>query len=390
MSTKPQSYLRQVRDSHTHDGTEKCPLCEQALPTELTSEALKKKMELQKNKELRLREASIRSELNLQKENEILAVRKEEEANSRTRETKIREEVSKNLNKAHQEKLEGALVKQREAEALLKEKERGYEDRENLAVKKALLDQREALDDESLAKERKIRAEEFQKSERLRTQVEKLQRQLAEKSNSALGEGAEIDLFEALKEEFETDRIQRVKKGQPGADIRHEIIHNGQVCGKIVYDSKNHGSWRNSFVEKLKTDQLADKADHAILTTSVFPAKSSQLKLQNDVILLNPARVVELVKMLRQHIVQIHRLRLSADQKASKMTELYEFILSERYQQLISRSDQIADDLLNLEVAEKSAHDKVWKKRGALIRNCQKVSGDIANEISGIIENGIN
>jgi hypothetical protein len=35
-----------------------------------------------------------------------------------------------------------------------------------------------------------------------------------------LGEGAEIDLYQALKVEFGEGKIERINKGQPGADSR--------------------------------------------------------------------------------------------------------------------------------------------------------------------------
>jgi len=40
-----------------------------------------------------------------------------------------------------------------------------------------------------------------------------------------------------------------------------------------VIDSKNHQGWSNSFVPKLREDQVAAGADHAILSTSAFPAE---------------------------------------------------------------------------------------------------------------------
>ena len=52
-------------------------------------------------------------------------------------------------------------------------------------------------------------------------------RKLEKKTAEELGEGAELDLYEELKALFEGDRIRRVPKGTPGADIVHEIVENG-------------------------------------------------------------------------------------------------------------------------------------------------------------------
>lgn len=177
-----------------------------------------------------------------------------------------------------------------------------------------------------------------------------------------------------------------MKRGQPGADILHEVRNNGQVCGLIVYDSKNHAGWRESFVSKLKTDQIAANADHAVLTTSAFPAGASQIHVKDDVILLNPARAVEVVRIIREHIIQTHRLRLSGKEKSRKTEALYRFINSDRCHQLLGRYEKISDELLEIDVKEVKAHNLVWKKRGQLLREAQKLHSDYRAEIDRIIE----
>jgi hypothetical protein len=67
------------------------------------------------------------------------------------------------------------------------------------------------------------------------------------------------------------DRVIRVPKGQPGADIQVEVTHKGQPCGKIIAECKNTKAWQNSFIEKLRQDQMAAGAEHAVLATTVFP-----------------------------------------------------------------------------------------------------------------------
>ena len=59
---------------------------------------------------------------------------------------------------------------------------------------------------------------------------------------------------------------------------------HGKPCGTILYDSKNHGAWRNEFITKLKNDQFADQADHAVLVTSAFPAKARHHCMIEDIV----------------------------------------------------------------------------------------------------------
>ncbi len=101
------------------------------------------------------------------------------------------------------------------------------------------------------------RAKAFEDTQKLQNKVTDLQRALDNKTAEELGEGAEINLYEALKKEFPDDRIERIAKGAAGADINHVVLHNGRECGTIIYDSKNHKAFRSDHVTKLAEDQIA-------------------------------------------------------------------------------------------------------------------------------------
>src|SRR5207245_660867 len=117
----------------------------------------------------------------------------------------------------------------------------------------------------------------------------------------------------------------------------HTVKDGGRECGRIVYDSKNRSTWRNDYVTKLRADQLAAKADSAILATHVLPAGARQMHVQDGVIVLNPARTVVVVEVLRNHIVQMHTLRLSSVARTDKTAKLYDFIASDRWAQLVDQ-----------------------------------------------------
>ena len=229
------------------------------------------------------------------------------------------------------------------------------------------------------------KARSFQDKQKLLTQVSDLKRALENKTNDELGEGAEIDLLEALKAEFKDDKIDPIRKGAPGADIRHVVMLHGQKCGTILYDSKNHKKWREEHAAKLRRDQLAEKAEHAILSTHKFPRNAHQLHHRDGVLLANPARVVSVVTIIRQHMLQLHTLRVSKIESESKTAALYEFITSARCRQLLDRVDQRAGSLLDMQEQEIKWHKKNWEHQGTAIRAIQKAKGDLACEIDSIV-----
>jgi hypothetical protein len=305
-----------------------------------------------------------------------------------TREALIRQQAKAATEAELQEQMGDLQRARTEADTraiVAEQKARTLQSNHEAQLAQELAAQRQVLDrdkSEALAAER---AQAAQKELKLSEKLDDLQRQIDKKTAEELGQGPEVDLYEALRAEFEGDRIERIKRGQPGADIRHVVMHNGKACGTILYDSKNHNAWRNEFVNKLSADQLAEKAAHAILSTRKFPAGESHLAIQDGIILARPARVLALVHLIRQHVIQSHTLRTSNEERGKKTQELYAFITSPRCADLLTRFDTHAEDLLELQEKEVRAHNATWKRQGELYKAVQKVRAELSNEIDLII-----
>lgn len=229
------------------------------------------------------------------------------------------------------------------------------------------------------------KAEAFTERQKLSERVSELQRALEKKSADELGEGAEINLLEMLKAEFSEDRFEHVGRGNAGADIIHTVVHNGVACGKIIYDSKDHKQWRYEFATKLAADKIAATADHAILSVRKFPEGARQLHIHDGVIIANPARVLVVVQVVRDHVVKTHALRLSNEAKALKSADLYKFITSTQFSDLLARIDTQAQELLDIQERERRAHEKTWKDQGILFRSIQKTGAELSNRVDIIL-----
>ena len=184
---------------------------------------------------------------------------------------------------------------------------------------------------------------------------------------------------------FEGDRVQRVPKGVNGADVIHEVIHNGKVCGKIIYDAKNRDAWKNDFVTKLRADKIAQGADHAILSSNKFPKDKAQVHYQDGVIVAQPARVAAIVQLLRDQVVRMHELRISREGREQKSVEIYAFITSEHCKQLLDQVETQAGRMIDLDSKEQEAHRRLWDQRKKLINSVQKARSDLVFEIDRII-----
>jgi hypothetical protein len=213
-----------------------------------------------------------------------------------------------------------------------------------------------------------------------------MEHQLQKKTANELGDGAEIDVFEALRESFSGDRITRIPKGQAGADILHEVLHKGQTCGRIIIDAKNRQNWQNGYVTKLRQDQVEAGAEHAILASATFPAGKKEMCIESDVIVINPARVVYITAILRQAMVTMHVLGLSMKERAGKMSRLYKLITSESYSRKFDEAGKLTKEILELDVEEKKSHDRVWRTRGALATRINNVLREIDTDVAAVIE----
>jgi hypothetical protein len=268
---------------------------------------------------------------------------------------------------------------------ILEQQVQALQESRDAAIIQAVQETREALEKATVVAVQAEQAKRFEETQKLSMQLQDVQRQLANKTAQELGEGAEIDLFEELKAAFEDDLITRVSKGVAGPDIIHDIRENGQVCGRIIYDSKNRKDWKTEYATKLHADQIAAKADHAILSTNKFPAGVRQLHQQDGVILACPARVLVVAELLRDLVVQTHRLRMSNEEREEKTSQLYEFIIGERFSQLSGSLDTELVKIEAIDEAEVKQHNAIWEKRGKAVKRMQKSQGDLRFEISRII-----
>lgn len=365
--------------SHSHAGGERCPACDQPIPVEL-SEAVKSRIAA------RDREEKARHSAEIARERAILEAKARADIESAQRQAAeaiaaAREEAQATAESALQARLDEIEA----AKLALEIDMRSMKERHEALLAERILLAKEAHEKEKLAAVQAEQAKAFEEKQKLQGKIAEMQRQLENKTAQDLGDGPEVDLFELLKAEFPEDRISRVEKGAAGADVLHDVYHNGRLCGRIAYDSKNRNAWRNEYVTKLRADQVEAKADHAVLSSKVFPAGSRELHLQDGVLVVSPARVLVLASLLRKHVVQTHALRASNDARAHKTEALYSFIMSERCGQLLGTIETQADDLVDLDRKEERAHQATWKRRAELIRSVQRAHGDLTFEIDRII-----
>jgi hypothetical protein len=359
---------RQAIATHAHAAGDRCPLCEQPIAQEVA-----RKIEARKREQEQAAREKARAEMTAAADARVAAARSEGM------------KAGEGAALAKLADIQSRLAQAEQAKTSAHEQMAALKAAQEAAVSQRVVEIQEALQKERDAAVMAEKARAFDETQKLQGKLQDLQRQLEGKSAHELGEGSEIDLFEQLRTAFEGDRIRRVGKGVNGADVIHEVVHNGRVCGKIIYDAKNRNAWQNEFATKLRADKLAEKADHAVLSSNKFPKGTQQLHNQDGVIVASPARVLALAEILRRNIVQTHELRISNEAREHKTEALYAFITSERCKQLLDSIEAQAGKMVELDTAEEKAHKLTWDRRSKLIQAVKKGQADLSFEIDRIL-----
>jgi hypothetical protein len=362
---------RQAFAPHAHRPGDLCPLCEQPIAQDIA-----RKIEARLREQYKAAIEQVRTEMAAAAEQALVAARNEAKTQVEAATTARFVDLQGRLAQAEQARAEAASQI-----AALRTGQQAEVEKRVAEIQETLSRQKEDLQRE---KEAAVLAEKA-KVLKLTSELADLQRKLEGKTAHELGEGPEIDLYEQLRSAFQSDRIQRVPKGVNGADVIHEVVHNGRACGKIVYDAKNRDAWQNGFAIKLNADKLAQGADHAILSSNKFPKDKREIHLQDGVIVAAPARVLAIVEILRDQLIRLHELRVSNEERGSKTEALYTFITSEHCKQLIAQVEAQAGKMLDLDAKEVEAHRRVWDQRKKLIGAVQKARSDLSFEIDRII-----
>jgi hypothetical protein len=217
-----------------------------------------------------------------------------------------------------------------------------------------------------------------------------LQKKIAEmsrrvkKGGGDLAEGAELDIFDELRGAFPEDLLAKIK-GLPGL-IVHDVRYKGKSAGKILVDATPRGAWQHAFVTKLRQAQTELAAEHAILSTAVFPAGRRELFIDSGVIVVAPARVRAMVEVLRKALIAMDVAKLSDAERTDKLDRLYRFITSSSFKRKLAEASDLAGEALEIDVQEKRAHDTVWKKRGTLLTRIKHVLRELDTDVSAIVE----
>lgn len=201
----------------------------------------------------------------------------------------------------------------------------------------------------------------------LKKKLEEASKRIEQGSMQSQGESLELTVEERLQNAYPEDQIEPIAKGKMGFDTKHTIVFAGKEIGSIGYETKNTKAWSDSFIDKIKEDNLSAsaKCDLLIIASKVLPEemKGQRFKLIRGVWVTDIHSLEDLSSLLRFGILKVHEQRILNKNGDSKAHMLYAFLTSQECQNLFN---SVMDGLTKLQEMNEEEERKLqalFKKR---------------------------
>lgn len=244
---------------------------------------------------------------------------------------------------------------------------------------------RESLEKEAAIQKALLEAEHQQRLEQANKTIETLKQKLHQGSQQTQGEAQEVVLAEVITRAFPRDLVEDVAKGVEGADLVQTVRDDaGNEAGSILWESKRTKAWSDGWLAKMRDDQRAQGATHAVIVTSVMPAGLAHFGERNGVWICTPAFAVPLGELLRTTLIEIGDARRASEGRTEKMMVLYQYLSGPQFKAHIhSALETYVEMQADLEREQRSIQS-MWKRREQQMRRARLSLSAFYGDIRGI------
>ncbi len=224
----------------------------------------------------------------------------------------------------------------------------------------------------------------------LKEQNDVAQRRIEHLTADERGELNEEELMARLRAEFPQDRIERQGRGRAGSDILHEVRYSvgdrAEVAGLVVYECKDTLQWANDFVGQAKKARVTHRTPHVVIVSRKFRRNEEELCVREDVPIVAPARLVDLARVLRGMVIELHRAGLTNEGQVAKTQELYEYLSGDEFRRAFDALLEAATELGDMLDKERGTHERIWAKRQQIYKEIGGKAAAIDGRVRAIIE----
>jgi hypothetical protein len=219
----------------------------------------------------------------------------------------------------------------------------------------------------------------------LRDQITSLQRKAEQSSQQAQGEALELALEHQLRSQFPFDLIEPVAKGEFGGDVlQHVRDQTGQLCGKILWESKRTRAWSDGWLTKLRKDQRNAHAELAVIVSQTMPKNVAHFEQLDGIWVSSLSCILPVASALRISLIELSTLRRSNDGQTTKSQQIYTYLTGPRFKH---RVECIAEKFTELRKdldAERKWMSKQWAKRDRELTTVLEATSGMYGNLQGI------
>ncbi len=219
----------------------------------------------------------------------------------------------------------------------------------------------------------------------MQRQIEKLRRQSEQGSSQIQGEALELELESSLSHRFPYDLIQPVAKGVFGGDVIQRVRnHSGQPSGIILWECKRTKAWSDGWINKIRENQRAAKADIALIVSEKLPARIETFDLVDHVWVARPHFAVPLAVALRQSMIHAAFSRRAIEGRRTKVELAYKYLTGPQFRQRIEAIvEKFTDMRIDLD-RERKAMTRIWARRAEQLKLVLDSSAGLYGDLRGI------
>lgn len=367
-----------------------CPRCGESISID---DVLTHQIEAKLHKEFEEKEKALRESVERESQGKLLEkeallmkqvrekIEKDTESEKRYFEEQIAEKDLK-LQQANKNELELRREKQQ-----LKDEKDAFE----LEKARQFAEERVKIEEEASKKATDAKQSEIDQLNKKLSDATKAKDELARKleqgSQQTQGEVQELILEELLRAEFIYDDISPVPKGVSGADAIQTVrTRSGVECGKIIWESKKAKAWSEGWIQKLKDDQRAIRADIAVIVSSVLPDGAKGISLRDGVWVCDIKLAISIAIALRHSLEAVSREKTMSVGKNDKMEILYSYLTGTEFRQRIETIVETFSSMRTSLDKEKIYFEKSWAEKEKQIQKVIKNTVGIYGDMSGIVQ----
>jgi hypothetical protein len=259
------------------------------------------------------------------------------------------------------------------------------EARARAAASAAAREAKQAHDKEAAALRAEVRLVErrrVREADGMRKTIAVLERKADDQNRRHFGAEGETSVLDALRDAYPGDRVER--HGADG-DIVHRVVDSGREIGRVIIECKNTRAFSKSYVAQAQRAMRAHQTSYGIVASRVLPGRHEGICVVDDVLVVQPPVVREVMAVIRSSMVTIARLSASDDGKASKAAAMLAYVRGGEFSAAMKRvASKVATVRKSLS-RERSYHDGWWRTREDAYSSIARDIGAIETRVRDIL-----